>query len=636
MDLGGSFLDPVGGKCDNSTKTDVINSSIHLLLRQLVDTENPFSPSKSGRSRQLVQQIKTAIKKVDPKSVDPTCYNELHTVLLMRLGFTMSTLPSCSNGSLTMSGVEKETGEQILLLLQCLRLLYKFFPWFTHLVNEGELRESLSILLQIFEGVDVTKQFEVNINVQKCSNSSLHLMAEVALECWNIIELVVDKLANKGETLAAYETQLEEILESLVRYIGHDSVLPNTFKVDTPRLVELVKKIQHMPLSGRATKKATISLMIVTKLLESAENNAEINHSLLFSEISQKQDRIYLWKCLTYFPDHPRARATLKDSSVIREVQEIIFPDMNGSYGTFDSKSGGLVVDAVECLCHVAQTCLVSRECKAMLQLLVRVIMVAPNTVCRRKALASLHSLLSTNDGMKALLGIEVVTDLLESISVGEVACDENSMLSFAKIMKRSTIYMISESLVGPRMQPLWDALFAHLGDMLLSDNRTIVLLAVDAINHVSQNCKALLRHIVQSRPDAIPSLASAALNDVSSVIITHKVVNIFSHIIDGNDGTQVVSLAREPRAMEALVQSASQHTTSEATSDARKLAISIILKLSTNVCNRRILAKQIGLIPALIRYTRSQGMEQHHSDDGLLPSREELKKQILVLAQAL
>ena len=57
-------------------------------------------------------------------------------------------------------------------------------------------------------------------------------------------------------------------------------------------------------------------------------------------------------------------------------------------------------------------------------------------------------------------------------------------------------------------------------------------------------------------------------------------------------------------------------------------------LRLSSNVCNRRILAKQPGLLPALIGYARSVPVEEH--EDETLLSRENLKKQILVLATAL
>jgi hypothetical protein len=62
-----------------------------------------------------------------------------------------------------------------------------------------------------------------------------------------------------------------------------------------------------------------------------------------------------------------------------------------------------------------------------------------------------------------------------------------------------------------------------------------------------------------------------------------------------------------------------------------RTIALSVLLQLAKNPCNRRILAKTQGLLSSMIRHTRN-----HRPDDTIQISRDEMKQRIFQLAESL
>ena len=615
------------------------NFPIYRLIKQFVDMGGPFSNLELGQMSSLLRQLTESIKNSDSSIVsDPRAYKELHTILLMRLGFTMPTLsssvifPNLSSIS-TCDSVDMGSAKYVLLMLQSLRELYKKFKLWSPLIQKDELRESLSIILQISEGIRTIQEESDNIYETKNKDISIiNLLREINSECWLILDWMIDTDVLDRETLSHYDVQVEQLLMNLFRCVCLETE-PTKGKVDTPTrtALPLVRKLQNSPLSDKIRQKATIVMEVVATMFRSADDCAASNNPHPFSEISSKQDRIFLWKCLTYCLDQPRLLTILDDSSVICELHSIILGSTRSSNSTSNAQSYELSLDAMDCLTHIARACLPSYEYKSIVQILIHVISGNANSELQGKALISLSALISTDIGAKTLLETELISNLLEASS--NFACVESSMLNFAKIISRTFSYMVDQNLV--ETSP-WLGLLSTLGAMLTSDNETIVVHSVDAIYYASRAVNSLSQYIVHADPNLISALASIALRDNTSPPIRHKVLKIFFNIIQEKDGIHVINLAREPRALEAIVESAAQHTLSESLARSRRLALSLILKLATNVSNRRILAKRVGLIPALIRYTRSRDLDQQDSDDDLLPGREELKQQILVLAKAL
>ena len=87
--------------------------------------------------------------------------------------------------------------------------------------------------------------------------------------------------------------------------------------------------------------------------------------------------------------------------------------------------------------------------------------------------------------------------------------------------------------------------------------------------------------------------------------------------------------LVRDSRALEAIVGVASDRGPTE---NSRDLAISIMMQMSRNPCNHRILAKKQGALSSMIGYTR--GLSRSEGDVDKV--RVDMKKQIMLLADAL
>ena len=95
------------------------------------------------------------------------------------------------------------------------------------------------------------------------------------------------------------------------------------------------------------------------------------------------------------------------------------------------------------------------------------------------------------------------------------------------------------------------------------------------------------------------------------------------------HDESNLPILTRTPKVLEALVAISSTNSEAATIDNTRQCALQTLLRLSELVSNRRILAKQVGLLACLIRYTRSSASEQ----ETRLPPKEKLKERILEIA---
>jgi hypothetical protein len=145
---------------------------------------------------------------------------------------------------------------------------------------------------------------------------------------------------------------------------------------------------------------------------------------------------------------------------------------------------------------------------------------------------------------------------------------------------------------------------------------------------------KNLRRHILacgQAR-DLTHALAIVVRNETMSGATKGGLTKAFSLLIQEYNCAHIVS--REPGIMEFLILTAGENNGIQGLH--RGTAVRSLLRLATNPCDRRMLAKMPGLLSSMIRYARgtSIGIEGNH--DGTGYSRDEMKKQIFLLARAL
>jgi hypothetical protein len=161
---------------------------------------------------------------------------------------------------------------------------------------------------------------------------------------------------------------------------------------------------------------------------------------------------------------------------------------------------------------------------------------------------------------------------------------------------------------------------------VLLTAEKTVAERAADVTCNWFEN-EMLRMQIIDLHPEIISALAKLASHEFTSWATRRQIVGIFWTMVE-KDATHTNFLSSEPKVLESLVSSASSQIRGDGGSS-RKLALCTLLKLSNNACNRRILAKQPGLLSSMIRYTRALS-------DANQEFRDVLKKQILLIASAL
>lgn len=159
----------------------------------------------------------------------------------------------------------------------------------------------------------------------------------------------------------------------------------------------------------------------------------------------------------------------------------------------------------------------------------------------------------------------------------------------------------------------------------------TGVDVALDCTLEISSN-KNLIRHMTRMH-HFLTSIARVVINDFTPTATKYKAIQILWNITQ--DKANLPIMARTPKVLDALIavaSTANQHAIeamNNVASKARQLALETLLKLSELVSNRRILAKQVGLLSCLIRFTR----RMTPNDSLLLLPKEKLKDRILEIA---
>lgn len=232
---------------------------------------------------------------------------------------------------------------------------------------------------------------------------------------------------------------------------------------------------------------------------------------------------------------------------------------------------------------------------------------------------SNVHVLLQDVEYTKRLLSslVEIIL-----VPVGDTAAEAAFHANSAEAITATKLaLLLMNQLLMSRKEPRSPS----CGDLM-----AICLVLVEVENNVvpyltarflcKQLCLVEGANIVETSPEIVTCLAQVAHRFVTNRTLQCSIAQALKHLTSCGD-TQVQSiLVRQPKVLELLVQlcNSEDHKTVE-------LAASAVLNLSENVLNRRIIAKQVGLLASLIRYTRVAKS-----------GRENLKQRILLLATLL
>jgi hypothetical protein len=297
-----------------------------------------------------------------------------------------------------------------------------------------------------------------------------------------------------------------------------------------------------------------------------------------------------------------------------------------------------LAVQAADCLSSIAEN---DPSCTSIIRILLDVLVEAPMVVRERilRGLCSAHG----RDGLIKLISWEdserlkrTISALVEVILVKRKAIDyiEKNIQGIVSILLDCMTFDDTKRgshTTGCVSHRDWASICIVL---LESEKDPIVQLVVNRL------CERLLRdrdQLVQHSPQILTGLAEVLQSSFTAHTTKLAVMNCFYELTQ-SPGEASIVLARQPKVLEAITLIASVHsdmtTDSASLTPTKRLALGTLLTLSKNVCNRRILARQVGVITCLIRYTRDH--DPYDSDGILTIGRDTLKEHIVKLAEAL
>lgn len=162
------------------------------------------------------------------------------------------------------------------------------------------------------------------------------------------------------------------------------------------------------------------------------------------------------------------------------------------------------------------------------------------------------------------------------------------------------------------------------------------VLSYEDAISHINRFLRmhsdpalqqlavaALLREVHRSGskvalrcPHVLNNLGGLLYNYTVPGSLKQAAIEVFESTTRKNEDAASI-LARQPKVLEALVTVASgPSSVVDNAPNSKELALVVLMRLSQNVCNRRILAKHVGVLACMIRFARGISYQQQTPGD--------------------
>jgi hypothetical protein len=223
----------------------------------------------------------------------------------------------------------------------------------------------------------------------------------------------------------------------------------------------------------------------------------------------------------------------------------------------------------------------------------------------------------------------ETIFDILVCIATDHQDTDnaENAAIVVIPILKSLVLSDQSSSLLVSKSIEV-------LSVFISSQNLRIVEQTINLLFDFSINSKIVkLVASTDMSPDLIYALALVAPRNFIDEERKIKLAHIFSLLI--HEMKNIHFLARRKPILAFLICLANG-SYCETESRGQEISVCMLMTMATNSCNRRMLAKEPGLISSLIRYTRTTTDESVDVPLERYISRKEMKELIFLLAKAL
>lgn len=501
--------------------------------------------------------------------VDMTSVQKLHKVILVKLGFSMKLKRFDQTESLTAC---------LLSLYQCACNQESGAKngYAEMYFGKQEIKESFTLVLQALEAL-------------KEKTASLQLIGQLLLYSPDLRDL-----------LHSNRKLLESVLYALV---------------DIPKCLEFTTKTVQAAETAKAKLFSILRSISpnVSQLVRLAEAINSEDHKLvksLVKSLSSKDDQVFYMNYLII----NNAPARCINHSGLHEAISFTKEKYLGK----NQLSSG-----VDCFCLMIDDWNMGIDAAEFFEVLLTVLVDRSyNADLPAKVVVHCFETLTRTSRTRQMLleskGLDSVIRFLSSMVVNDVECRESRVQAVDVLCTIA----ISVQELGVFEAKKWHDPFLLITSLLSSENPDVFKRVVSCIYKLLQ-IDNKTRSARTTCCNLILLLADASFHEFTSKTTRQEVVEIFYHFAQRDD-TLLNFISRQPSVVAMIVRAAS--VDNRITSG--RIAFSLLSAMSRNACNHRILARQPGLLSALIDYTRGE------TDNDVL--REKTKENILSLARSL
>lgn len=586
-------LDSAGSSCarpENETRC----CQLWPLLRRFAAIEHSLT---NGKELETILRETISVLESSKSIVNPSSLRKMHGTLLLNLGFLSSLR------------VEDARLGALCIATSCMLCLYQFniieqFPENSHtapssihiVLEPEEAEEAYSMVLQVMEGLSILPA-PVSKNASQSQNICLQLVDQLLLQNTKV-----------RETLGRNRQRLESLLCAVLR-VSFEQLHSQPWQCEQgieERKFRVLLTVQNIS--------CTTARLVKIANLACSEGGDRQNIRLC---CSSKEDLVFYLKCLSHGVS---SRARVKETVFERLL--IIAQEKSIACGN---------EEVMECLCQMIKRWGIGDNCDRILSKVVDIILsnahvdetsVRSSVTCLRilTRRAELCETLQAQNGFNKLCQFLIAVAVSQSRGK-EVAIEASeTLLAIASSTNRCS--ELNEAVKAVKFRH-----FELVQYLVRAETQQVVERAVKFLGTMFRNELQRDQKVNFDYPNLFYGLAQASLHQFSSEKTKDHVIEIFRFAAETDTKARNL-LAREEKVLESIVRAAAASRAEKS----RESAVFTIMKISTNTCNHRIIARYPGLLPSLIRYTRTMS----RSKGSHIQARESVKKRIFSLVEAL
>ena len=575
------------------------------------------SPSKFTNLQTKLDCFRTLLSQLEAQEIIASLtveeWKEIHGFVALHLGNTETEELNSGEGN---------SIELVSILCRSFVEIYRFtMP--SKMFALHELQVVFSVIVQQANNLALTPHkatiYPKNTKTATYKNDSVDGLASAILE---VIRLLLSCHTPKVESI-------ELLYVFLARLVFHDS-LDATIKNNVDAFMREMAYSTHIP---QVSKGASWALAAMATIHQ--KTDIHLKH-----QSTSTGDALLFWRCLAQSTE-----GAIRLSQSQHTLNYLVSLSVR-------SADFGMAKRSVECLSDIslhrklndADTSTVDRTQEALLH----VLMNAPNIYIQQCTIPGINQCpvekMAWDD---AVLIQKVFSTIMKIICLktpdgGEAVIRASYKYGAATVVASMIEHVLEKGHQESSPNPIisYQQIMHYIACLLEDDCDSIVNLAVELLSQEVHRDKAKI--VMQPSMEALSQLAIVCCNPLVSIPMKRRAVEIFEVMTRSEETLGV--LARQEKVLEAVVamaSSPSSDTNNHDTDRIKNLALIVLMRLSKDVCNRRILAKQVGVLACMIRYARSlseQQTQQNEHSEIAEPSVRllDLKQNIMDLAIAL